>query len=172
MQTAYALIVTGVAAAALGTLNAMRGSGYQILRYVIAVLCGSVLLLLHSVWYKALAEAVFVLLFFLQPWGRWYTLGNAPRSLGGPPSVYEAFIERLGGDSDQLCWTISATLFALPLLALSPVWLALPILLPFIYGLTWHIFQSAKAIRAGEFGTGILLGLLTGISSATLWPFW
>ena len=165
MRLALILLVS---AAVLGGLNALRGAGLQWLRYVIAAVAGGLALLQGGGYALAGAQAAGVLVFLLQPWGRWYTLGHGDRAWSGGPSDYEQSIERIGGSSDYLCWAISATLFSLPLaLLVSPVWLLAGPVAPLLYALSWAT-GSPAAIRGGEACTGVLLASLA-VLAHTLW---
>jgi hypothetical protein len=158
-------LLVALSAFIVSGLNMLRGAGAQPLRYVIAAVCG-LAGGLGACQPPALAaaQAVGVLVFLVQPWGRWYMLGRGPRNLAGPPSAYERVIERVGGGSDHVCWLISATVFVLPLaIVIGPAWLLLPILLVAAYEATARFAPRGYRIRAGEGLFGAALGAFSAL---------
>lgn len=154
------VLVVLAAAVILGVLNAVRGSGHQWLRFVMGATTGGIALYQGSGYWLAAAQAIGVYLFMVQAWGRWYTFDHGERSWSGDPSWYEKIIERIGGRDDYLCWTISASVFAVPLAVfVSPMWLFLGPSVPALYFLSWEI-GFKNPIRGGEIAAGVVIGIL------------
>lgn len=156
-----------LSAAIMAVLNAVRGSGYQWLRFVIAAVAGAVSWLAGTEPVEAAVLGACVFIFMIQPWGRWYTLNRKDRDLN-PADWYERAIEWLsdlgGVRRDWLAWGISAALFTLPLIVLvSPWWAVLPALMLAVYEISWRTWTGWVAttpIRLAEFYKGAVLGLL------------
>jgi hypothetical protein len=146
----------------MSAAHAIRGSGHQWLRYVIAAYVLAVTYVIAGRWPPALMAACAILIYLVQPWGRWYTLGRASRALAGPPDDYEKTVEDLCGRSDHACLLLSSMTFSIPLLLMSPWWAALPVGMVLAYELAWRItarFPRIPPIRTGELMTGALIGL-------------
>lgn len=160
---------TLIAAVVLGGLNALRGRGNQWLRYVIAAVAGALALVHGGGYATAAVQAAGVLVFMLQPWGRWYTLERGQRIWAGEPSGYEKFIERIGGSDDFLCWMASASIFALPLAVLvSPSWICVAVALPAAYAASWAALDDNQIV-GGEAAAGVPLAVLA-LLAHVVWP--
>lgn len=155
----------------LAGLNALRGAGHQWLRFVIAWFSGAAAHAYGAGALVACVQALGVWVFLIQPWGRWYTINHVSRGDLGPPSEYEAVVEKLGGGQDAICWAISAALFSLPLVILvSPLWALLCVAVPAVYAAAWKLSVDGPSfwgpIRYGEAATGAVLALLSVVSYA------
>jgi hypothetical protein len=186
------VLICLASAAAFGALHAVRGAGHQWLRWLMAGGAGGL------TWALAPADLIGAVMtgaglfgFLVQPWGRWYTLGAGERIWAGPPSSYEAVLERFAdrifpprregvgsARADALAWAISASLFVLPLAVLaSPWWAMLPVLMIATYALALMYVGCGPHVRVGEAATGAVIGamivLLAGCapqpSSGDLW---
>jgi hypothetical protein len=180
------MIVIIVTAALCGLVHWLRGQYAGGLRFAVGGAAGAGAAFASADWIAGAMTAVGVLVFLLQPWGRWFSLGNRPRDLAGEPSWYEALIERAANmvkdrfSSDALAWWLSATLFVLPLATLvSPLWLVLPPVMIAIYAGFWSIDQrlpKQNPIPWSEAATGLLIGalavLLAGCAAPERQPDW
>jgi hypothetical protein len=117
-----------------------------------------------------------VLLWATPAWGRWYTLGRLPRSASGDPSIIEKYVERIGGESDHLCFGIRMG-FAAPtfigawaltgsLLALASA-LIFPPLAVLLMEIAWRYGPPESAIMRGEGYIGAALGLALSLAFLT-----
>jgi hypothetical protein len=172
-------LITIIAAATCAALNALRGSGFGWLRPVIGAAAGLASYLAGSPIITAAIVAGGLWLWLTQPWGRWYTLGQADRALSGPANWWEQIIERVADRvfpddrdrADALAWLISGTAFALPLVVLaSPFWLALTPITIGIYAASLAAVTVGPHVRVGEAGKGALIGLLAVILAGCATP--
>lgn len=173
------------AALVIGALHALRGAGAQWLRFVIAALAGLAGFMAGLSPLVAMAQGAGVLVFLVQPWGRWYMLGAGERAWAGPPSGYETAIERIvdrlypprtrqlthSARADALAWLISAGLFTLPLAALvSPWWMILPPATVALYALALMLAGLGPHARLAEAAKGALIGLLAVLLAGCAQP--
>ncbi len=171
-------IIAILSAAICSTLNAFRGAGAGWLRPVIGLAAGAAASLAGASPVHALVTAAGIWLWLAQPWGRWYLLGQGSRMLSGPPSKWEAAIEAIAdrvvqpasGWANALCWLIGGTAFALPLIALSPWWLALTPLTIWFYSLALRFKGVGPHVRWGEGAKGALIGLLAVLLAGCAQP--
>jgi len=168
-----------IAAATCAALNAIRGSGAGWLRPVIGAAAGLASWLAGSPILTAAIVAAGLWLWLTQPWGRWYTLGQADRDLSGPANWYEQIIERVADRvfpddrdrDDAFAWLISGTVFALPLVVFaSPFWLILTPATIVIYAVSLAVISLGPHVRIGEAGKGALIGLLAVILAGCAQP--
>ncbi|UNJ22067.1 hypothetical protein [Microcystis phage vB_MweS-yong2] len=172
-------------ALAIGALHAIRGGGAQWLRFVIAGLAGLAGFAAGLAPLLAAAQSGGVLLYLVQPWGRWYMLGAGDRGWSGPPGRYEAALERLAdrlypprapqlthsARADALAWLISASLFALPLAALvSPWWIIIAPATVGLYGLALMLAGLGPHVRLAEAAKGAIIGLLAVLLAGCAQP--
>jgi hypothetical protein len=165
--------------AALAIINALRGSGFGWLRPIVGAAAGLASWFAGSPIITAAIVAGGVWLWLTQPWGRWYTLGQADRALSGSPNAWEKPIERLADRAfpkhrdraDALAWLISGTAFALPLVVFaSPFWLALTPITIAIYAASLAAVTVGPHVRVGEAGKGAIIGLLAVILAGCAAP--
>jgi hypothetical protein len=160
-------------------LNAVRGSGLGWLRPVVGAAAGGAAWLAGSPIITAAILAGGLWLWLTQPWGRWYTLGQADRDLSGAPNAWEKPIEQIADRAfpkhrdraDALAWIISGTVFALPLAVFaSPFWLMLTPATVAIYAASLAAVKIGPHVRVGEAGIGALIGLLAVILAGCAAP--
>lgn len=173
------MIIAIASMAALAILNAVRGSGAGWLRPVIGAAAGLASWLAGSPILAAAIVAAGLWLWLTQPWGRWYTLGQADRDLSGSPNWWEKPIEQIADRAfpkhrdraDALAWLISGTAFALPLVVFaSPLWLILTPATIVIYAVSLAVITLGPHVRVGEAGKGALIGLLAVILAGCAAP--
>jgi len=166
--------------AIVSALNAVRGSGLGWLRPVIGAAAGLASWLAGSPILTAAIVAGGVWLWLTQPWGRWYTLGQADRDLSGSANWWEQMIERVADRvfpdyrdrDDALAWLISGTAFALPLVVFaSPFWLVLTPATIIIYVVSLAVISLGPHVRVGEAGKGALIGLLAVVLAGCAVPY-
>jgi hypothetical protein len=173
------VIFAALAAIAFACLNALRGSGAGWLRPVIGAAAGLASYLAGSPILTAAIVASGLWLWLTQPWGRWYTLGQADRTLSGSANPWEKPIESIADRAfperrdlaDALAWLISGTAFALPLAVFaSPFWLVLTPITVAIYAASLAVITLGPHVRVGEAGKGALIGLLAVILAGCAAP--
>jgi hypothetical protein len=172
-------LITIISAATCAALNALRGSGFGWLRPVIGAAAGLASWFAGSPILTAAIVAGGLWLWLTQPWGRWYTLGQADRALSGSPNWWEKPIESIADRAfperrdlaDALAWLISGTAFALPLAVLaSPFWLVLTPITIAIYAASLAVITLGPHVRVGEAGKGAMIGLLAVILAGCAAP--
>jgi hypothetical protein len=168
-----------ISAIVCAILNAVRGSGLGWLRPVVGAVAGLAAWLAGSPIITAAIVAGGLWLWLTQPWGRWYTLGQADRDLSGSANWWEQMIERVADKvfpddrdrADALAWLISGTVFALPLAVFaSPFWLVLTPATVAIYAASLAAVKIGPHVRVGEAGKGALIGLLAVILAGCAAP--
>ena len=173
------MIIAFASIAIVSALNAFRGSGAGWLRPVIGATAGLASWLAGSPILAAAIVAGGLWLWLTQPWGRWYTLGQADRALSGAPNAWEKPIEQIADRAfpknrdraDALAWLISGTVFALPLVVFaSPFWLVLTPATVAIYAASLATITLGPHVRVGEAGKGALIGLLAVILAGCAAP--
>ena len=173
------MIMAFASMAIVSALNAVRGSGLGWLRLVVGAVAGGAAWLAGSPIITAAILAGGLWLWLTQPWGRWYTLGQADRDLSGPPNAWEKPIEQIADRvfpkhrdrADALAWIISGTVFALPLAVFaSPFWLMLTPATVAIYAASLAVVKIGPHVRVGEAGKGALIGLLAVILAGCAAP--
>jgi hypothetical protein len=173
------MIIAFASMAIVSALNAVRGSGLGWLRLVVGAVAGGAAWLAGSPIITAAIVAGGLWLWLTQPWGRWYTLGQADRDLSGPANWWEQMIERVADKvfpddrdrADALAWIISGTVFALPLAVFaSPFWLMLTPATVAIYAASLAAVKIGPHVRVGEAGKGALIGLLAVILAGCAAP--
>ena len=173
------MIIAFASMAALAIINALRGSGLGWLRPVVGAAAGGAAWLAGSPIIAAAIVAGGLWLWLTQPWGRWYTLGQADRDLSGSPNAWEKPIEQIADRAfpkhrdraDALAWIISGTVFALPLAVFaSPFWLMLTPATVAIYAASLAAVKIGPHVRVGEAGKGALIGLLAVILAGCAAP--
>ena len=161
---------------ACAVANAFRGSGAGWLRPVIGALAGAGALAATGNIVPALIVAGGVWLWLMQPWGQWYAFGWRPDR---PLSQYESQIERIARIAVKnepglsiTAWSISATLFSLPLAVLaSPWWLLLGPLSVLLYNITFRFAGQGPHVRYGEISKGALIGLMAVMLAGCAVPY-
>ena len=173
------MIIAIASMAIVSALNAVRGSGLGWLRLVVGAVAGGAAWLAGSPIITAAILAGGLWLWLTQPWGRWYTLGQADRDLSGSPNAWEKPIEQIADRvfpkhrdrADALAWIISGTVFALPLAVFaSPFWLMLTPATVAIYAASLAAVKIGPHVRVGEAGKGALIGLLAVILAGCAAP--
>lgn len=171
--TAFLTVFSAITFAAL---NAFRGAGNQWLRYVIAVAAGAVTYFAGGSILISAMTGAFMFVYFIQPWGRWYTLNRVERDIN-PQDQYEKTIESISdfGERrrDWLAWLISGSLFTLPLTVLASLWWALlPVVTVLIYEIVWRINKdNPNTIRVGELVKGFAVGILCVLLAGCAVPY-
>lgn len=168
--------------AAFGFINRFRGGGFTDINFGIhrRFIIIPILFLMLSMYTEMnyILSGYLTLQYFLitlLPWGRWYTIGNAPRELSGTPDMLEKTLEELTDQlnraySDYVCFVARNLLCLFPSIAVSLYMLRFDLLgICIIYAilfvelyrqawewLTWERVPTAYA----EFATGVLTGVV------------